>query len=104
VYPNGCLKRPVTSLESPPGKAGFSVSELLLLGDLPPPFDELLQHLAAVAQALAFLEIIKKSDRLARQIGDELKAAFGGKPAPIGAVFVADGILSRLHGPSPVRA
>jgi hypothetical protein len=86
VVPNYCLKRPVTKLNSQPGKAGFRVSGLLLLGGGPPFFDELLQHLAAIAQALAFLDLVKKSDRLARQIGDELKAAARDDPTPVGVV------------------
>jgi hypothetical protein len=49
----------------------------------------LFQHLAAVTQALAFLELVKKSESFTGQIGDELKAAFSDKPAPIGTLFVA---------------
>ena len=44
----------------------------LLLGGFPPLFDQLQQRLAAITQALAFLELVKKSDGLARQRGDEL--------------------------------
>lgn len=47
------------SLESPPGKAGFSVSSWLLLGDFSPSFDELQDRLAAIAQPLAFLDLVK---------------------------------------------
>jgi hypothetical protein len=100
VVPNGRLKRPVTSFESQPGKAGFRVSGLLLLGGGPPDFDQLLQHLAAITQALAFLKLVKKSYCLTRQISDKLKAAFGGNPAPVGTLFVADGIFSCSHGSS----
>ena len=36
---NGRLKRPVTKFKSQPGKAGFRVSGLLLLGDVSPLFE-----------------------------------------------------------------
>jgi hypothetical protein len=92
--------RPVTSFESQPGKAGFRVSKSLLLGGCPPDFDQLLQHLAAIAQALAFLKLVKKSDGLTRQIGDELKATIRDNPATPGTLSFADGIFGCLHGPS----
>jgi hypothetical protein len=68
----------------------------LLLGGRPPYFNELLQHLAAIPQALAFLELIKKNNCFAGQIGDELKTAFRGKSTAIGAGIVG-GIFSSLH-------
>jgi hypothetical protein len=61
-------------LKARPAKAGFRVSRLLLLGVLlgggPPDFDQLLQHLAAITQALAFLKLVKEFDCLTRQIGN----------------------------------
>ena len=48
----------------------------------------MLQHLAAITQALAFLNLVKKSDCFTRQIGDELKATAGELPGPTGTVFV----------------
>ena len=57
----------------------------LLLGGFPPLFDQLQQRLAAIAQALALLELVKKGDDLARQRDDELMIALGRQPAAIGA-------------------
>src|SRR5215475_13550921 len=96
-YSNGRLKRPVTSFESPPGKAGFRVSGLLLLGDFPPPFDQLHQHLAAIAQPMTFLQLVYKGDCLPRQIDDELMPPLGYEPAPVGAVPIALGIDAGSH-------
>src|SRR3954454_2652995 len=67
---------PSRDFESQAGKPGFRVSRLLLLGGRPPDFDQLFQHLAAVAQAMALLKLIEICDGLARQIGEELKTAF----------------------------
>jgi len=90
-------------LNSPPGKAGFSVSRSLLLGGLPPYLDELFQHQAAVAQALAFLELVKKSYGFTRQVSDELKAALRSNSASISAASVAVGVSVVCMRP-PVRA
>jgi len=89
--------RPVTSLESPPGKAGFRVSELLLLGGFPPLFDQLQQRLTAAAQTLAFLELVNHGHGFAGQGGDELLHAMGREPPPVGAIFVETGICGCLH-------
>jgi hypothetical protein len=75
----------------------------LLLGGCPPDFDELLQHLAAITQALAFFELVKKSEVLTPQIGEELKTTFGYNPASVGTLSVANGTFSWLHA-SSVRA
>ena len=63
-----------------------------MLDEASPFFDELFQHLAAITQALAFLEIVKKGESFARQIGNELKAAVRDLPAPIGAELVGGGL------------
>ena len=105
MYPNGRLQRPVTSFESPPGKAGFRVSGSLLLGDFPPLFDQLHQHLAAIAQALAFLELVNKGDRLARQPEQDLLLAGGRKAAPVSADVLGYGrllICLHDHNPAPI--
>jgi hypothetical protein len=68
-----------------------------LLSDLPPLFDELFQRLTAIAQALAFLELINESDRLARQIGDELMPPLGYEPATISTVWISQEIDVRPH-------
>ena len=60
----------------------------------------MLRHLAAIAQALAFLKLVEKSDSLARQIGDELKATLGQLAAPVGTVSVAHVVFRCLHGSS----
>ena len=36
---------------------------------------------------MAFLKLVEIGDSLARQIGEELKTAFGGNAAPIGALL-----------------
>jgi hypothetical protein len=82
-------------LKARPGKAGFRVSRSLLLGDFPPLFDQLHQHLAAVSQAMAFLKLVKKGDLLIRQRDEELVQPRLRETAPIGAVFIADGILGQ---------
>ena len=99
IFPDVSLQRPVTSFESPPGKAGFRVSRLLLPGGRPPDFDQLFQYLAAITQAMAFLKLIKIGDGFARQIGDELKTAFGGNAAPIRSASTGVGIFTCLHIP-----
>src|SRR5271169_1166698 len=57
-----------------------------------------LQRAAAVAKAVAFLELVEKRDHLARQTGDELMASFCDEPTPIGAVFVTGVDFSARHG------
>jgi hypothetical protein len=52
--------------KSPPCKAGFRISGHLL-GGRPFLFDQLHKRLAAVPQALAFLELVEKSHRVARE-------------------------------------
>ena len=58
---------------------------------------QLQQHLAAIAQALAFLELVNKSNRFARQIDDELMPALGDEPSAIRAVSLAQGVGVLLH-------
>jgi hypothetical protein len=53
--------------KSPPGKAGFRISGHLLGGG-PLFFNQLQEHLAAVAQALALLEFVNHRDRMTRQL------------------------------------
>jgi hypothetical protein len=53
--------------ESPPGKAGFRISDDLL-GGFSPALDQLQQRLAAIPQALAFLDLVEECDRLVRQL------------------------------------
>jgi hypothetical protein len=69
----------------------------LLLGGFPPPFDQLQKRLAAIPQALAFLEFINEGDHLARQIDDELMPSVGHEPTAISTVSVADGVGVRSH-------
>jgi hypothetical protein len=91
--------------KSQPGKAGFRVSGSLLLDDFPPLLDKLDQHLATIAQTVAFLELINESDGLARQRNDKLMLSLRGKPAPVGAILVGDGMFGRLlHGPPLLSA
>ena len=61
--------------KSPPGKAGFCISGHLL-GGCPLSFDQLHQRLAAVAQALALLELVDCLDHFLRQIHNQLTPAF----------------------------
>jgi hypothetical protein len=56
--------------------------------------------LAAIAQAVAFLEFIEKGNRLAGQRDDQLMLSLRGKTAPIGTILVGGGILANPHGPS----
>ena len=55
--------------------------------------DKLDQHLAAIAQTAALLEFVNESDGFARQGNDELMLSLRGKPAPVGAILVGDGIF-----------
>ena len=90
--PNGRPQRPVTSFEGPPGKAGFRVSDRLLLGGGPPLFDQLLDGLAAVPQSLALLKLVKQGDYLTRQRDDELVISIGSQAATVGAMLVQNRI------------
>jgi hypothetical protein len=69
----------------------------LLLYNFPPDFDQLFQHLAAIPQALAFLEAVKECDGLGWQISDELEATSGSNPAPIGAMLVDGNVGCGIH-------
>jgi hypothetical protein len=57
--------------ESPPGKAGFRNSGHLL-GGRPPPFNKLLERLAAATEGLALLDRVEQFNRLARQLKQNL--------------------------------
>ena len=72
----------------------------LLLGGLSPLFDQLQQCLAAAAQTLALLELVKHGNGFAGQCGDELLHATGGKPLPVGAIFVETWLLRSACMPS----
>src|ERR1019366_9228410 len=61
-----------------------------VLGGCPLLFDQLQKRLAAVAQAMAFLEFIEQSDRLSRQLEQHLLIAGGAQP-----LAVSLGSLSR---------
>lgn len=58
-------------------------------------FDQLHQHLAAIAQAAAFFKLVNKGDGLPGQRDHELMPPLRGKPAPIGAILVGDSIVGR---------
>jgi len=62
---------------SQPAKAGFFLGELLFLSRSPPLFDELHYQLAAIAQAMAFLERVNEGDRFAPVGGISVCIEFG---------------------------
>jgi hypothetical protein len=83
--------------EGPPGKAGFRISGDLLLGGGPPLFDQLQECLAAVAQPLAFLDLVEHRYRLLRQLEKHLLPAGRGKTATVGLNLLCDSAARSRH-------
>ena len=65
----------------------------LLLGDFPPLFDQFQERLAAVAQAMALLVLVKKGDRLVGEPDQDFLLARGRDAAPVGADLLGYGRL-----------
>jgi hypothetical protein len=80
-----------------------STKVLLLLGGCSPDLDELLQHLAAIAQASAFFDLVDQGDRFVGQSEEHFLLARLRQTAPVGALSWANRLLSCrcLHGSSP---
>ena len=89
VRPPDVADRPVASFaKARPARRAFAFSGHLL-GGCPLLLDQLQQRLAAVAQALAFLDRVEHRHRLARQLKQHLLAA--GRPQ---ALAVGSGVLA----------
>jgi len=75
----------------------------LLLGDFPPPLDQLLQRLAPITQALALLELVNKGDRLVPQPEQNFLLAGSRDAAPVGPDVFGYGGMIFLHDDKPAR-
>lgn len=73
-----------------------------MLGGFPPPLDEFDKRLPAVAQAMAFLELVKKGNHLIRQFDQDFLFAGRGNATPVGADMLSYGRLAPHDGnPAP---
>jgi len=73
--------------KSPPGKAGFRISDHVL-GACPFLSDQLQQRLAAVTQAIAFLDLIEHGDSLSWQLEQHFLTARRPQALAVGAGFL----------------
>ncbi len=72
--------------KSPPGKAGFRISGLLLLGGCPLLFGQLQESLAAIAQAFALLDLVEHRHRCHRDLQQHLYETRIPKALAVGSV------------------
>jgi hypothetical protein len=78
-------------LKARPARRAFVFLGRLLLGGVPPPFDQLQDSLAAVPQTLALLELVKHGDHSGRQLEQHLLLAGRRKAPPVGADVIRYG-------------
>lgn len=69
-----------------------------LLGDFPPPFDQLQKRLAAVLQAMTFLEIVEIIHRLAGKMQGQLLVPGLDLALPVGTNAGGNGRFGRSGG------
>ena len=96
--------RPVTSFaKARPARRAFAFLGHLL-GGCPPLFDQLQKHLAAVSQALAFLELVEQRHGFARQLKQHFLATSCAKALAVEPVMDVFGwtLLSASTNPNQV--